>query len=95
VKGISVYLDGRIIAGGSLPPGRPEGREKSLFIFSPPTNNCSVLAMSGHGKETKDCLAMGPKIITAGIDTDGRASVRIWGSAFFVRTELGKLFIKP
>jgi hypothetical protein len=95
VKGISVYLDGRIIAGGSLPPGRPEGREKSLFIFSLPTNDCSVLAMSGHGKETKDCLAMGPKIITAGIDTDGRSSVRIWGSAFFVRTELGKLFIKP
>jgi hypothetical protein len=38
---------------------------------------------------------MGPKIVTAGADSDGRTSVRIWGTAFFVQTELGKLFIKP
>jgi len=95
VNGINVYLDGRIIAGGSFPPGRMGAREKNLFIFSPGVNDCSALALSGHGKETKDCLAMGPKIITAGTDTDGRSSVRICGSAFFVRTELGKLFIKP
>jgi hypothetical protein len=95
VKGISVYLDGRIIAGCSLPPGLSKIPEKSLLIFSPGENDCSVLALSGHGRETKDCLAIGPKIVTAGCDPDERSSVRIWGSAFFVRTELGKLFIKP
>jgi hypothetical protein len=44
---------------------------------------------------TKDSLTMGPKIITCGLDDGGTSSVRIWGSEFFVRTELGKLFIKP
>jgi len=95
VNGINVYLDGRIIAGGSFPPGRHGAREKNLLIFSPRANDCSVLALSGHGRETKDCLAMAPKIVTAGTGSGGRSSVRIWGSAFFVRTELGKLFIKP
>jgi WD40 repeat protein len=94
VKGISVYLDGRIIVGGSFPPDRHGDHKKSLFVLSPRTNDCSSLALNGHGKETKDCLAMGPKIVTAGTGIDGRSSVRVWGSAFFVRTELGKLFIK-
>lgn len=83
------------IAGGSLPPGRHSAREKNLFIFSPGAKDCSVQALSGHGSETRDCLAMGPKIVTSGTDSGGRSSVRVWGSAFFVRTELGKLFIKP
>jgi WD40 repeat protein len=95
VNGISVYLDGRVIAGCSLAPGRSEGRGKSLIILSPGSDDCSFLALSGHGKETKDCLVMGPKIVTAGADPDGRTSIRIWGTAFFVQTELGKLFIKP
>ncbi len=94
VNGISVYLDGRIIAGCSHPPGRQEAGAKNLLVISPRANDCSVLALSAHGGETKDCLAMGPKIITAGTDSSSRSSVRIWGSAFFVRTELGKLFIK-
>jgi hypothetical protein len=42
----------------------------------------------------KDCLTMGPKIITCGLDAGARPSIRIWGSEFFVRTGLGKLFIK-
>jgi WD40 repeat protein len=95
VNGISVYLDGRIIAGCSLPPSRQEARDKNLLVISPRAQDFSVLALSGHSGETKDCLAMGPKVITAGTDAGGRSSVRIWGSAFFVRTELGKLFIKP
>jgi hypothetical protein len=37
---------------------------------------------------------MGPKIITCGTESDGAASLRIWGSEYFVRTELSKLFIK-
>jgi hypothetical protein len=38
---------------------------------------------------------MGPKIVTCGREPDGGPAIRIWGSEFFVRTELSKLFIKP
>ena len=95
VNGITITLDGRVIAGCSSSPGERSTRRNTLLIFSPRTHECSVLALSGHEKETRDCLAMGAKIITAGREADGRSSVRVWGSAFFVRMELGKLFIKP
>jgi hypothetical protein len=90
VSGVNVYHDGRIIAGV-----RNAGRGKNLLVFSPAEPGCPVLALSGHGRGTQDCLTMGPKIITCGEDAAGRPAVRVWGSDFFVRTELSKLFIKP
>ena len=95
VNGINVYHDGRIIAATSEAGGESRGREKHLLVLSPGDSDCSVLALSGHAMGTKDCLTMGPKIITCGTDSDGTSSLRIWGSEFFVRTELSKLFIKP
>ena len=90
VSGVNVYHDGRVIAGT-----RNSGRGKNLLVFSPAEPGCPVLALSGHDGGTKDCLTMGPKIITCGEDSAGRPSIRVWGSDFFVRTELSKLFIKP
>ena len=90
VSGVNVYRDGGLIAGP-----RNSGREKTLLVFSPAEPGCPVLALSGHDGGTKDCLTMGPKIITCGEDSAGRPSIRVWGSDFFVRTELSKLFIKP
>jgi HEAT repeat protein len=95
VNGINVYHDGRIIAAISEAPGEQRSRGKNLLILSPGDSGCSILPLSGHAMGTKDCLTMGPKIITCGADSDGTPSLRIWGSEFFVRTELSKLFIKP
>jgi hypothetical protein len=89
VNGVNVYHDGRIIAGTET-----AGRGKSLLVFSPAEPGCPVLALSGHDRGTKDCLTMGPKIVTCGEGPEGRPSVRVWGSDFFVRTELSKLFIR-
>jgi len=94
VNGINVYHDGRIIAATSEARGERRGREKNLLVFSPGGHGCPVQTLSGHAMGTKDCLTMGPKIITCGTDSDSTPSLRIWGSEFFVRTELSKLFIK-
>jgi WD40 repeat protein len=94
VKGITVYRDGRIIAATPGTADKAGSRGKSLLILSPGAASCSLLALSGHPGGTKDCLTMGPKIITCGADAAGGPSLRIWGSEFFVRTELSKLFIK-
>jgi HEAT repeat protein len=94
-SGVNVYYDGRVVACFAEAAGEPSGREGSLLIVSPRADGCSYLALSGHPRGTHDCLAMGPKIITCGIEADGRAAARVWGSELFVRTELGKLFIKP
>jgi hypothetical protein len=90
VNGVNVYHDGRVIAGT-----QNVGREGNLLILSPSEPGCPMLALSGHAMGTKDCLTMGPKIITCGQDLGGHPSIRIWGSDFYVRTELSKLFIKP
>jgi len=94
VNAINVYHDGRIIAAAAEAGDEGSGREKNLLVLSPGDSDWSVLALSGHALGTKDCLTMGPKIITCGLDDSAEASIRIWGSEFFVRTELSKLFIK-
>jgi len=95
VNGLNVYHDGRIIAATSAEAGEKTVRGKNLLVLSPTDSGCSIVPLSGHPAGTKDCLTMGPKIITCGLDSGGAPSVRIWGSEFFVRTELSKLFIKP
>jgi HEAT repeat protein len=94
LSGINVYYDGRIIIG--LKPAReaPVPFGSSLIILSPQDGGCSSTSLSGHSRGTRDCLAMGPKIITCGGENDGRSAFRVWGSEFYVRTEIGKLRIK-
>jgi hypothetical protein len=95
MSGVNVYYDGRIIAG-FLDHEHGTGRQgKNLIIFSPQGNACTSTALTGHRLGTKDCLAMGPKIVTCGLEPGGQAAVRVWGSEFYVRTELGKLLINP
>ncbi|MDH7511492.1 MAG: hypothetical protein QHH14_00925 [Clostridiales bacterium] len=95
ISGLTVCSDGKIIAGLDSPKEKEGEQVGTLAIFAPQEEFCLVTSLSGHRSETCDCLAMGPKIITAGVEADGSASVRVWGSKFFVRTELGKLLIKP
>jgi hypothetical protein len=95
LSGINVYFDGRVIAALGAPEGRRGPAPGSLVVISPREDGCAFTALSGHGRSTKDCLTMGPKIVTCGEEAPGRSSVRIWGSEFYVRTELGKLLIKP
>jgi HEAT repeat protein len=94
-SGVNVYYDGRVVASFADAAAGPAGRRGNLLIISPRPDGCSYLALSGHAGGTYDCLAMGPKIITCGREADGAAAARVWGSELFVRTELGKLFIKP
>jgi hypothetical protein len=94
-SGINVYYDGRVITsffGQDTGSASPSG---NLLIITPREDVCSYLGLSGHAGGTEDCLAMGPKIVTCGREPDGGPAIRIWGSEFFVRTELSKLFIKP
>jgi hypothetical protein len=95
MSGVNVYYDGRIMAG-FCDPERQEGlQEKNLIILSPKEDTCTFVALTGHPGGTADCLAMGPRIITCGTESASFSSIRVWGSEFYVKTELGKLLIKP
>jgi HEAT repeat protein len=93
--GVNVYFDGRVVVSFGESDRAATGVVGTLFVISPGPGGCSYLSLGGHAHGTDDCLAMGPKIVTCGREPGGSAAVRVWGSEFFVRTELGKLFIKP
>ena len=93
VSGVRVSFDGRIIA--SLSRLQKQGKKGSLVIISPGDEESSLRTIAGHGLETRDCLIMGPKIITCGLDSENESSIRFWGTEFFVRMELEKLSLQP
>jgi len=85
---VSVNFDGRILATYA---SANEEKQSGLAIISPGQKSSEFKILNSHGKETKDCLIMGPKIITCGTETDGRYTIRVWGTDHYVKTELNKL----
>jgi WD40 repeat protein len=84
---INVCFDGRIIAGLSY----ESKRKYNLAVLNPRTETCELQFLEGHGKETRDCLCMGPRIISCGEEGENNHTIRIWGTEFFVRTQVSKL----
>jgi len=39
-------------------------------------------------------LVMGPRIISCGEEIEGKHTLRLWGTEFYVRMELGKLSLQ-
>ena len=85
---VCVNFDGRIFATYASACGEKKG---GLTIISPGQKSSKFKILESHGKETKDCLIMGPKIITCGTEADGRYTIRVWGTDHYVKTELNKL----
>ncbi|MFW6123675.1 MAG: hypothetical protein ACOC5G_00475 [Acidobacteriota bacterium] len=84
---INVYFDGRMISALSH-------KNKTLYnlgVLSPQTETCEVQFLKGHEQEARDCLCMGPKIISCGKESENDHTICIWGTEFYVRTQLSKL----
>jgi HEAT repeat protein len=95
ISSVNVYFDGRIIAGASPLERKTQQGDGNLIIISPGKDFYEYSILDGHQMSTKDCLAMGPKIITCGTEGNENYTIRLWGTDFYVRTELSKLSIKP
>jgi len=95
ISSIDVYFDGRIIAGYLNSKKNTVPRLGSLAVISPQKNSWKYKALNGHEVDTKDCLAIGPKIITCGIDGKSEHTIRLWGTESYVRLALSKLYMKP
>ena len=85
---VNVHFDGRIIATYAL---SNEKKNETLVIISPSQKSWEFQILDSHGKDTEDCLIMGPKLITCGTEVDGSHTVRVLGTDVYVRTELNKL----
>jgi len=92
VTSVHVYFDGRIIMALG-PAGRKT--DETLAILRPGKNACEYHLLPGHQRETKDCLTMGPRIISCGVDKGGERTIRLSGTEYYVKTELSKLSLQP
>jgi hypothetical protein len=91
---INVYFDGRIIAGLSR-PRKPAGFSgPNLLILELGQETFTASGLAGQAGGIKDCLTMGPRIISCGLEENGQTTLRVWGTEFYVRTELSKLAVR-
>jgi len=93
-SGLKVNFDGRIIAGLIRQQKQSEKKRSCLAVISPGKENGRYTTFDGHALETRDCLIMGPKIITCGRDNANEFSIRIWGSEFYVRMKSAELALQ-
>lgn len=85
--------DERILVGSCPTDYSHSSRLSTLAILTPDEDDCLVATLPGHGKQTLDCLPLGPRVITCGEEIDGASTIRLWGSPFYVRTTLAKLHL--
>lgn len=93
VNAINVYFDGRIIAGIKIPDNKSQGY--NLIIANPRPNFLQYKILKGHKLETRDCITIGPRIITCGSESNSEHTLRIWGTEFYVKMEYDKLILMP
>jgi WD40 repeat protein len=93
VKAINVYFDGRIILG--LTSSTAFGSEGNLIIVDPRPDFMQYKILEGQRLETRDCITMGPRIITCGSEGKSQQTLRIWGTEHYVQMELEKLALMP
>ncbi len=85
---VNVHFDGRIFATYAR-SGDKDG--KTLVLLSPDKKLWGFKILDSHERDTKNCLIMGPRLITCGTESSGNHSIRLWGTDVYVRTELNKL----
>ena len=95
ITGVNVYFDGRIIISLAPSGSKKDKDSKTLAIISPGENQWGYKILEAHYIKTNDCLTMGPKMITCGEDAKRQHTIRLWGTEYFVKTELGRLSLQP
>jgi hypothetical protein len=94
ISSANVYFDGRVIASLRDSNKNKERVSGNLAIIIPGQDAWQYQILGGHSLETKDCLIMGPRIITCEEDVKARHTLRLWGTEFYVRMELGRLSLQ-
>lgn len=97
VSAMECVRDGRLLLSGQEVRTNQLGQSATLpcfLLLFPEKNFYGLARINRQEYRINDILALGPKILTCGYEPNGRASFRLWGSQFFVRTELSKMKIR-
>ena len=93
INTIHAYFDGRVLMGTNQVA--ENGAAGNLVVLDTRSQQDSVALLPGHTHGTHDCLTMGPRIITCGIDEDHECNVKVWGTRSYVKMEHEKLVLLP
>jgi hypothetical protein len=85
---ITITYDGRILSGLS----EKMQKKPNLAVLTPGDKEWAVHFLPGHAQGTMDCLCMGPKIISCGKEKGNLHALRFWGTEFYVKTQISKLY---
>lgn len=85
VSSLSACFDGRLLVGLKPKAGKENGG--TLMIINPKVKTPDYWLLPGHKIETRNCLSLGPQILTCGSDIRSSGSLKIWGSADYVKQE--------
>jgi hypothetical protein len=90
---MNVYFDGRLIV--ALGSDGPAGLRSGVAVVDPGGDSPAFTLLGGHTVETRDCLSMGPRVITCGSESENAHTLRIWGTASYVAAETEKARFLP
>jgi WD40 repeat protein len=95
ISGLALHPDGRLFFG--VNQGRTGNGEKGgqAAVFAPEQESPGLHLLDAYSLRLDDLLLMGPRIVTCGADADGRFSIRILGTRYFVRTEAAHRELQP
>jgi WD40 repeat protein len=89
VNSLCCCHDGRVIAGMNI-NGDAE-RRGILRVYDLQSDHLGYTELGPHGFEIRDCFVIGPRIITCGTEKERGPTLRIWGTANYVKSEVDKL----
>jgi WD40 repeat protein len=93
VNCIRAYFDGRIFASATE---YINDRALSTVIVADPLSRPQYYTTIGtHGSDVRDCVTMGPRIISLGTENEHEHTIKIWGAERYVKMEHDKLKLMP
>jgi len=93
LSAMSVYFDGRLVV--AFRSGDGSGLGSGIAVVDPRPNGAAYTVLGGYTGETRDCLSMGPRIISCGSGSEGAQTLKIWGTASYVAAEHSKAGFLP
>jgi WD40 repeat protein len=89
VTAMTAYFDGRVFAGVTENGARDSHAD--VVVCDVREGDANMMRIGTHGREIRDCMVMGPRIITCGSDEQYGNDLKIWGTARYVHSEREKL----
>jgi WD40 repeat protein len=93
VNFIHAYLDGRVIAG--ITESVDDRASSSVIVVDPLPSPQYYARVGEHGSDIRDCVTMGPRIISLSTENKNEHTLKIWGAEHYVKMEHDKLKLMP